>query len=172
MELLGEISDGDLGYREYSQARYSVRKAARAVLLNGRGEVALMHSLKQGYYKLPGGGVEKGETVEEAARREILEETGCAMGEAEPLGLIVEYRGKEKIILFSYCFLSRTVGSPARPSLTSRERAQAFRVEWVGGFGEALELLKGRRSMPYFVRFMVERDAMFVRKAQAVSGPR
>ncbi|RLP25406.1 NUDIX domain-containing protein [Mesorhizobium sp. YM1C-6-2] len=41
-----------------------------------------------GYYAFPGGRVETGETLEEAARRELAEETGLAVHELSPLVLV------------------------------------------------------------------------------------
>lgn len=41
-----------------------------------------------GYYAFPGGRVETGETLEDAARRELAEETGLAVQELSPLVLV------------------------------------------------------------------------------------
>lgn len=50
------------------------RSAARAIVKRGN-EYLLIHS-KYGDYKFPGGGVEKGESLEDAMIREVQEETG------------------------------------------------------------------------------------------------
>jgi nucleoside triphosphatase len=48
-----------------------------ALILNPKGELFLMRSHKwRGKYVIPGGHIELGETMEEALRREIAEETG------------------------------------------------------------------------------------------------
>ena len=54
MELIAEISDRSLGFESRPDARYAVRRAARAVIMDGK-RIALIHSSRFGYYKLPGG---------------------------------------------------------------------------------------------------------------------
>ena len=67
--------------------------AADCAVFDARGRVLLIrrkHPPFQGRYALPGGFVEIGETVAEAARRELAEETGIAV-EAGALRLVGVY---------------------------------------------------------------------------------
>ena len=57
-----------------------VRKTSRVLLIDGAGRTLLFNSLSEttgiSFWYPPGGGLEDGEDYEEAARREVLEETG------------------------------------------------------------------------------------------------
>lgn len=54
------------------------RPSVRGIVIKD-GNVAMMHSLKYDYYKLPGGGIENGETYEETLVREVREESGLVV---------------------------------------------------------------------------------------------
>lgn len=60
-----------------------LRRKVRAVVVNEHGEFLLVrpHGYREGEWTLAGGGVEDGETVQQAMRREIAEELGVSLEE-------------------------------------------------------------------------------------------
>ena len=74
MELITKITDADIGEKVYEINSPTTRKAVRTILLNDLGEIAILHKAEKNEYKLIGGGVENDETLEQALRREVLEE--------------------------------------------------------------------------------------------------
>lgn len=68
-----------LDKQNYADCTYTfVRNSARSIILRD-GKVAMIHSLKQDYYKFPGGGIEAGESPVEAMIRETREEAGLVV---------------------------------------------------------------------------------------------
>lgn len=75
MELIKEIYEGDIEIEnKVTDVTYKVRKAARTILLNEAGEIALLYVSNGNYHKLPGGGIKQEENVVEALKREVKEE--------------------------------------------------------------------------------------------------
>lgn len=62
----------------FDQVRNTDRKVARGITIHD-GKVLLFHRLNRGYeyYVFPGGGIDPGETPEQTAVRETLEEASC-----------------------------------------------------------------------------------------------
>lgn len=104
MKLLSEISEQSLGLCDSSplDISYRLRKGVRAVMRNVAGEMALEHIGRDDFYKLPGGGVERGETNIDALNREIQEEAGCAIRDIRPLGIVIEYRQSAGLLQISW----------------------------------------------------------------------
>lgn len=70
------------------------REIVRAFVYNEKNEFAIEHIFgedifgKRDYFETPGGGVEKGESLEDALIREIEEEIGCICEIKEYLGVV------------------------------------------------------------------------------------
>ncbi|ENB9405005.1 MULTISPECIES: NUDIX hydrolase [Bacillus cereus group] len=67
-----------------------------AAIIVQEGKIALIKRIREDetYYVFPGGGIEEGETPEEATKREIFEELGVHI-KVEHLIAKVEYKGTE-----------------------------------------------------------------------------
>ncbi len=68
---------------------YDYPRSAAGVLVVRDADVLLLrraHAPRIGYLDVPGGFMEANESVEQAARRELSEETGVTLGRLEPLG--------------------------------------------------------------------------------------
>lgn len=60
--------------KQVPKEKLAFRPSAYAIIVND-GKVLLLNTTHTGTYSLPGGGIEIGETIEEALKREVREET-------------------------------------------------------------------------------------------------
>jgi 8-oxo-dGTP diphosphatase len=84
----------------------------------------------KGLYAIPGGFVEYGETVEDAAVREMKEETGL---DVKLLGIIGVYSKPDRDPrghVVSIAYLAEAVGGSLKPS-TETEEVKAFKIDEV-----------------------------------------
>ncbi len=106
------------------------RIAARAVLFGADGRVAAVRIKKYDFVSLPGGGVEPGETLRQAAAREMLEETGYNCEITGELGYVDENRGMGDYVQRSYYFTAQTRGVCGEQRLTEKEKRVGVTLEW------------------------------------------
>jgi ADP-ribose pyrophosphatase YjhB (NUDIX family) len=101
--------------------------AASVIVVDPRGRLLMQRREGAGYWSLPGGGMEIGETIADCAVRETKEETDV---EIEIIGITGLYSAPgHKFVYddgrirqeFSVCFLGRPVGGEANGSAESRE---------------------------------------------------
>jgi 8-oxo-dGTP pyrophosphatase MutT (NUDIX family) len=112
------------------------RRAVRAIVRQD-GRLLLVHSLKVGDYKFPGGGVDEGESEEQALRRELREECGARLAGVEgEFGEVIEYDLPSEPEYDAFCMTSRYYLCRVEPGLGSLhldpyERELGFRPAWV-----------------------------------------
>ena len=105
-------------------------RAVAIIIKNNK--VALIHRKKEGrnYWVFPGGGVEKGETPEEAAVREIQEELGL-VGKAEELLFSVEsYHNGDKDPYF-LCSVDSDEIKLGGPEKQRQSKENWYAPQWV-----------------------------------------
>ena len=104
--------------------------AAITFPITDRNEVVLVRQyrppLEMMELGLPAGLVEEGERPEEAARRELTEETGFTGGEWEPLGSLASSPSLKDN--WAYLFLARGVKQTAAPDPDEHELVEVVRV--------------------------------------------
>jgi len=103
----------------------SVRLTVSAVAKRegGAGEILLIQRADNAHWGLPGGHVEPGESVAQAAAREVLEETGCKIEVGRLIGVYsdperqtVESSSGECSQYVNLCFEGRVIGEMGSPT--------------------------------------------------------
>lgn len=111
------------------------RPSVRGIIIRGN-TIAMMHSLKYDYYKLPGGGIEEGESLEETLIREVKEESGLVVKESsiKEFGLVrrIEKGMIEDIFIQkNYYFLCEAEEEIEEQDLDDYEADERFTLEFV-----------------------------------------
>ena len=129
MKRIAYLTDMDvLGTPGLSAAK--PRLTTRAVVVNPQEQLAVMYAEKYDIHTLPGGGVEEGESIEEALVREITEETGCTIESYEPLGYVEENRFHADYTQISYYYIVHAQDDTLHPHLTALEAENGTSAMW------------------------------------------
>jgi 8-oxo-dGTP pyrophosphatase MutT (NUDIX family) len=88
------------GFRIYCFLFRPIRMGVRVMMIQNNKVWLVRQTYMPGWF-MPGGGLKKNETLEEAARREALEETGAELGEVMLMGAysnLVEWKSDHNIL--------------------------------------------------------------------------
>jgi len=144
------------------------RLTGKAIVFDAEGNVALVGNKINSFYLLPGGGIGKDESIEKGIVRECLEEIGCHVGLLDLIGVIEDYRDRDKKHCINYCYTARLIGSKGQLKLTEEEEKNGMCVVWVplekaiGILEEELDQLKRGEVLFYNTGFNILRDHLFL----------
>lgn len=162
MKLLQELYESDLGIElKKNSGLVEIRNAVRAVVFDGEGRVGIVYVTNGNYWKIPGGGVEQGESFIQALERELMEEAGVSVVVEKEIGAIIERRDQWEQLQISYCFLARVFGGKQNPKFDEKERVEGFLLQWMP-YKEALQKFQENVSITYESKFMQMRDKIFL----------
>lgn len=164
MKLLTTLNPEHVPDQEANE--YPVREAARAVVIDDQGRVALLHVTRDGYYKIPGGGVEKGENHHMALQRECLEEIGTRVKVVGEIGMIIENRKFCSLKQISYCYFAQQIGDQGQPNFMPDEIEEGFEAVWLP-YETALRVLTNNEAVGLEGHsYIVPRDVLFLQAAK------
>ena len=171
MELLKTIKEEEARpeLERINPKKWKFRRAVRAVIFDKGGKIGLLHVSNLGYYKLPGGGIESSEVIEDALKRECLEEIGCNIAVKGEVGQVVEYRNYIGVEQESLCYVAEVVGEKSEAKLESDEKEAGFKTIWVD-IDEAIKLIENSKPTSYDGPFIVIRDLVFLKRAKELTG--
>ena len=117
------------------------RAGSRAVVVRD-GMILLSHEVNSGWWLVPGGGEEKGETPEECCVREVEEETGLIVKPLQQFLTMYEYYEEYRYI--SNYFICEVTGQ-GRMRLTDAEIRRGVEPQWIP-LQEAVDIFSRHQS--------------------------
>ena len=138
----------------------TIRYGARGIVINKEGKIAVIYKKNKNEYKLPGGGVDKGEDFKEAFKRECIEEIGCMIENVEYLFDIEEDHINDNFKQISKVYIAKV-----KEKLKSNDLTELDKKEALEKMKECIKNLKGSKyDNVYRTKFVVGRDIRIVEK--------
>lgn len=157
------ITDADINGGEAKTLTDITRYGSRGIILNEENMSGMILMSANGFYKLPGGGIDLGERESDAFVREVKEETGYDCDIIAQLGTVEEHKGRSGFFHFSYAYLGRVHGEPQKPKLTTHEKLLDFSINWMSLEDAAAVINKSLEMCgDYKMKFMIMRDKRII----------
>lgn len=163
-----EVTDKDFDLKEKEFENHRIRYAARGIIYNNEGKIALLYKKNKKQYKLIGGGKENNEKIEETFIREVMEETGYSIDIKENLGVAVEKKSQDNFMQYSTIFVGKILKKEKSENYTIEELKDGSSIVWVD-IVDAIQLIKNSLSSlkyidikSYHDLFILKRDVLIL----------
>ena len=177
MKIIATLKDTDFGLDVADNMPVTrERSAVRAILIDEKKRVCLVYARVGNFYKIPGGGVQEGESNETALKREVIEEVGYECEIVCEIGRIVEFRQQNPaydagFTQISDCYLVRA-GKFVGSNLMEDEQGDGFEAVWFDDIDAAIEAIEivqpksTKYSNLYEIKFFEMREFTFLKAAK------
>ena len=160
MKILRKIFPED---QELKNKKIYKRIAARGIILDGE-NILLIHTKRYDDYSFPGGGVDKGETLEDGVKRDINKETG-----AQNIEIISEYgiydeikpihkKDYDFINMVSYFFVCNIHKELGKTSLEDYEVNNGMDARWINIHEAIAHNKKVIKNQPKTIGLYIDRE--------------
>ena len=156
MKHLATITEKDITGSD-ALATAEPRIAVSAVLFDRDNNIALQYLSNYGVYALVGGGVDPGEDLITAVKREVFEESGCNCEIICELGYTFESLAENNLAQKRHSYIARVVGEKGELQLTEAEISWGAVICW-HPIEKALQLIEETDSSYYVHKFMRLRE--------------
>lgn len=129
MNIISIIKDSDIRYEGSELNNPKIRYASRGIVIKDD-KIAILNKVNKNEFKLPGGGIERNETPEDAFKREVLEETGCEVDITNCLGIIEEHKTLANFKQISYVFVGNVTKDTNECHFTEKEVDEGSKILW------------------------------------------
>ncbi|MBO7698398.1 MAG: NUDIX domain-containing protein [Erysipelotrichaceae bacterium] len=137
------------------------REGSRGIVVKD-GMILLTHETKSGWWIVPGGGLEEGETYEECCIREVEEETGYIVEVIKPFLHIYEYYEEYR---YGNCYFICKVVGQGNMNPTDHELRRGIEPEWIP-LQEAVDIFSKHQS---YAETCEEQRGSYLREYTALS---
>lgn len=151
---------------------FIVRQAVRAVVKRPDKKIAMIYSSKFDTFKIPGGGIENGENLNNALKREVLEETGLSVKINQDIGIVTELRTdfdsfEKGLFQISYAYLADFDSDQAEVNYTESELEEGFSWEWIE-VHEVMKHMHSSKTNSYNKKFELARDLLILNEVKSI----
>lgn len=156
---------------EDTNIEYTDRNTGKAIIIDNDGKIGLVGNKQNNFLQLPGGGIDDSEGVGRGVIRECLEETGYNVELKSEVGIIDDYRPRDKKHCINFCYVVVITGEKGEVSHTNDESNIGMYTKWMdvktalGIFKKQERDLKEGKVTFYNTGFNILRDLKFLEDA-------